>query len=134
MFGDYTVFRFFILVAIVAFGLDYYTEGKSTEKAKDYIDNFIHEATVAYYIKTKGITSIKCDDIAKMVEGMELQNMFGAKYKILYIDTNSMQESSRTNTFLTCYADAKLTNGDSRLDIKLEILGDEWLYSVKEIR
>lgn len=91
--------------------------------------NIIDELSNLDYAKNINIDDQNCDTLSDMLKGLELQNIFGAKSKVITI--RDSVELERTDYKLECKGTI-LTSSGNRAEQKffLEIDGAEYFYGV----
>ena len=64
------------------------------------------------------ISQYECSDVVDLVKGEELQNAFGGKFKIVFIE--DVKLISKNNNKIICSGDLKLSNGTNQI-MKLSV-------------
>lgn len=76
------------------------------------------------------IEQYDCQMVADLVKGVELQNAFGAKSKILKID--DLSQKFKTAEEIVCSAWVTTSRGERLMDLSVETAGDnQIIYSVQ---
>lgn len=91
--------------------------------------NIMDDLTNLDYADSINIQDQDCDTLSDMVRGLELQNIFGAKSKVMTI--RDSVELNRSENNLRCKGTVLSSNG-LRLEQEffLEIDGDQYFYGV----
>ena len=79
--------------------------------------SFLHEILKKINLSTD-ISQYECSDVVDLVKGEELQNAFGGKFKILFIE--DVKLISKNNNKIICSGKLKLSNGSDQI-MKLSV-------------
>ena len=73
------------------------------------------------------ISQYECSDVVDLIKGKELQNAFGARFKIVFIE--DVKLISQNNNKIICSGDLKLSNGtNQRMKLSVSKSSDNEIY------
>jgi hypothetical protein len=85
----------------------------NSDNGKEIISSFMKNINLS-----TDISQYECSDVVDLVKGEELQNAFGGKFKIVFIE--DVKLISKNNNKIICSGNLKLSNGTNQI-MKLSV-------------